>query len=65
MSLLCFRELFTKLVMINLHGAVPKCAKDGDDGHFPDCHFTHVLQVFIPLLNIHAVLLCWRGDQLK
>lgn len=55
----------TKLVMIYFHGAVCKHAEDGDDGDLPDGHLTHMFQVFIPLLNIHGVLFCWRGDQLK
>lgn len=61
----CMGELLTQLVMVNFHGGVGQGAEDGDDGDFPDGHFTHRLQVLIPLLNIHFVLLTGGRDQLE
>lgn len=61
----CVWELLTQLVMVNFHGGVAQRAKDSDDGDFPDGHFTHRLQVLIPLLNIHLVLLTGGRDQLE
>lgn len=58
-------ELHTQLVVVNFHGGVGQGAKDGDDGNFPDGHFTHRLQVLIPLLNIHTVLLTGGRNQLE
>lgn len=57
-------EPLTQLVVVNFHGGVGQGAKDGDDGDFPDGHLTHRLQVLVPLLNIHTVLLTGRSDQL-
>lgn len=59
------RELLTQLIVVNLHGGVGQGAKDCDDGDFPDGHFTHRLQVLVPLLHIHMVLLAGRRDQLE
>lgn len=58
-------ELLTQLVMVNFHGGVGQGAEDGDDGDFSDGHFAHRLQVLIPLLNIHLVLLAGGRDQLE
>lgn len=61
----CLWELLTQLVVVNFHGGVDQGAKNGDDGDFPDGHFTHRLQVLIPLLNIHTVLLTGGRNQLE
>lgn len=61
----CVLKIPTQLVMVNFHGRVGEGAKDSDNGDFPDGHFTHRLQVLIPLLNIHLVLLTGGRDQLK
>lgn len=55
----------TQLVVVNLHGGVGQGAKDGDDGDFPDGHFTHGLQVLVPLLDVHGVLLAGGRNQLE
>lgn len=55
----------TQLVVVDFHGGVGQRAEDGDDGDFPDGHFTHRLQVLVPLLHIHPVLLAGGRDQLE
>lgn len=57
--------LVTQLVVVDLHGGVGQRAKDSDDGDFPDGHFTHRLQVLVPLLSIHTVLLTGGCNQLQ
>lgn len=52
--------LLTQLVMVYFYGGVGQGAKDGNDGDFPDGHFTNRLQVLVPLLNIHLVFLTGR-----
>lgn len=61
----CMWALLTQLVVVNFHGGVGQGAKDGDDGDLPDGHFTHRLQVLVPLLNIHTVLLTGGCNQLE
>lgn len=51
--------------MVDFHGGVGEGTKDGDDGHFPDGHLTNRLQVLVPLLDIHLVLLARGRDQLQ
>lgn len=55
----------TQLVMVDFHGGVGEGAKYGDDGDFPDGHLTNRLQVLVPLLDVHLVLLAGRRDQLQ
>lgn len=61
----CIFKIPTQLVMVNFYGRVGEGAKDSDNGDFPDSHFTHRLQVLIPLLNIHLVLLTGGCNQLE
>lgn len=58
-------EAHTQLVMVDFHGGVGEGTKDGDDGDFPDGHLTNRLQVLVPLLDIHLVLLARGRDQLQ
>lgn len=55
----------TQLVMVDFHGGVGQRAKDGDDGDLPDGHLTHRLQVLVPLLDVHLVLLARSRNQLR
>lgn len=53
------------MIVVNLHGAISERAKDCDDRNFPEGHITHMLQILIPLLFVHAVELCGSSDHLE
>lgn len=57
-------KALTYLIMVDLHGGVAHCAKDGDDREFSDGHLTHRLQILVSLLDIYVVLFRRGCDQL-
>lgn len=58
-------SLFTQLIVIYFHGAIVPSAINDDDRDFSYGHLTHLLQILISLLSVHAIVFTGSSDDLE